>query len=127
ADRPFSTLVPVEKSVVQAFRALDPEFDRLGNDAEAVPEERTWHVPSLEFFFVIFETTLQCFPGIQNGALVRGPCPQTALAGARAEIGVGLRFGNHGDLSTHPHLAPEFLPVEGESRIGAFFKRLRLG
>src|SRR5262249_37715582 len=61
--------------------------------------------------------SLELEAALQRPGLLRGPGADLAGLGAAVEIGVGFGVGDALDLALDPHLAPQRLPMEAESRL----------
>ena len=115
-----------DDAVVQAEGARLPELDLDRREAEARPVGRPGNLADGEFRRERGDRLLQREARFQRTRLLACPRADAAAARARGKIGVGLRGGDLGHRSPHPHLAAEALPVETERglRVGGEFAAL---
>ena len=92
-ENPSAAMLAIAQAVMQAVRALLPEFDFIGMDTITSPVYGTRRgcvgILGCEFGVAGFERGSR----FDYGALARGQRGQAALAGARGEIGVGFGGG----------------------------------
>ena len=80
----------VDEAVVQAIGAALPELKAGGDKAVAAPEVGSRDLLAFESFFDLRESAFEGVTVGQDFALFGGPGTELAVAGAGAEIGVGL-------------------------------------
>src|SRR6266850_3974310 len=108
----------VFQAVVQAERAILPEFDQQRLQAETRPVRRPRHstddVPGRDRGDALFQGK----PALQRARLVRGPGADLAAAIAGREIGVGLSGRNRRHRTFQADLPAQRLPVKQQRRLG---------
>src|SRR3546814_5914812 len=83
----FGTPAPVDQPVMHAERAVGPEFDRYGRDAESRPVWRARHGADHMLCRGLGDSGFERKAAFQRARLRRGPGADLAVARPRGEIG----------------------------------------
>src|SRR5438876_6650752 len=105
-----------ELALVQAVLPVRPEFDRLGDDAEARPRRRPRHRPPALAPPQLPPALDERAAARERGALLRGERRELARPWPRGPVRIGLRRRDLLDAPLDTHLPPQPIPVEGDGR-----------
>src|SRR5215211_6110317 len=98
-------------AVVQAERAVMPEFETRGVNAPAAPPRRARHVADHVFGGDQRNRLLEGKAALQRLRLLAGPGADLRLLRPRGEIGVGFRIRHRRHVAADADLTAQRLPV----------------
>src|SRR2546430_6927970 len=99
-------------AVVQAERAVGPEFETLWLDAPAAPPLRARHFADHVFGGDLGDRLLEGKAALQRLRLLAGPGADLRLLRPRGEIGVGFLIAHRRHVATDADLTAQRLPVK---------------
>src|SRR3954452_7274063 len=98
-------------AVVQAERAVVPEFELRRRDAPAAPARRPRHLADDVLGGDQSDRLLECKAALQRLRLLAGPSADLGLFRPCGEIGVRFGFAHLGHIAADADLAAQRLPV----------------